>query len=150
MDAAIKEIRDYCNDSALIFESRTYDSWKYKQDRDEILRLPALHIAVNGLWCRTFYPNTRPLQHIEEVVNEYLARLEKKRLKKGRFKRRLRALAERVRTWFHRETAIERHEREEKVRRASITTATGDAAGANDWEKRFASHRRNSVMADWD
>ncbi len=146
MDATIKEIRHFCNDSALVFESRAYDSWKFKQDRDEILRLPALHIAVNGLWQRTFYPNTRPLQHIEEVVNEYLAALEKKRAKKGKFKRRLLGLVAKARAWFHRETAMEKHEREETARRASMTTSPGDG----DWEKRFASHRRSSVMADWD
>ena len=146
MDAVVKEIRDFCNDSSLIFQSRAYDSWRYKHDRDEVLRLPALHIAVNGLWKRTFYPNTRPLQHIEEVVNEYLAALEKKRAKKGRFKRRLRGFEEKVKTWFHRETAMEKHEREETARRASMTTAAG---AEGDWELRIAAHRRSSIVWHW-
>ncbi len=146
-DETIQMIRDFCNDSNILFESRAYDSWRYKQDRDEVLRLPALHITANGLWMRTFYPNTRPLQHIEEVVNEYLANLEKKRERKGRLKRRLQGLVAKVKAWFHRETAMERHEREETARRASMTTSPG---ADGDWEKRLSAHRRSSVMADWD
>ncbi len=146
-DPVVAEIREFCNDINLVYESRLYDSLKYNQDRDEVLRLPALHIAVNGRWERTFYPNTRPLQHIEEVVNAYLVRQEVKRLRAGRFGRRWRAAVARVKSWFHRETAMERHEREEKVRRASMTTATGDQA---EWDRRFGEHRRSSIMADWD
>lgn len=146
-DPVVAEIREFCNDINLVFESRLYDSLKYNQDRDEVLRLPALHIAVNGRWERTFYPNTRPLQHIEEVVNAYLAAVEKKKARKGRFKRRLKGLVAGVRAWFHRETALQRHEREEKVRRASMTTSVGDQA---EWDRRFREHRRSSIMADWD
>ena len=147
MDAAVKDIRDLCNDWNLMFETRLYDSLKFRVDRDEVLRLPALHIAVNGRWSRTFYPNTRPLQHIEEVVNEYLRAIEKKAERKGRFGRRLRGLVARVKGWFHRETALQRNEREEKARRASVTTSVGDQA---EGERRFAQHRRSSVMADWE
>lgn len=143
MDAAIKDIRDFCNDFNLIFESRLYDSLTYRQDRDEVLRLPALHITVNGRWARTFYPNTRPLQHIEEVRNEYVAALEKKAERRGRLGRRLRGLVARMRGWFHRPTAMER----ETARRASMTTSVGDEA---EWEKRFREHRRSSIMTDWD
>ena len=147
MDAVIKDIRDFCNDFNLLFESRLYDSYTYRQDRDEVLRLPALHIAVNGNWARTFYPNTRPLQHIEEVRNEYLVALEKKAERKGRLGRRLRGLVARMRGWFHRETVMEKNERVEAARRASMTTSVGDEV---EWEKRFREHRRSSIMADWD
>ncbi len=145
MDAAIKDIRDFCIDFNLLFESRLYDSVKFRQDRDEVLRLPALHIAVNGNWTRTFYPNTRPLQHIEEVRNEYLRAIEKKAERRGRLGRRLRGLVARMRGWFHRPTAMER----EAARRASITVATG-AEEAAEWKRRVREHHRSSITADWD
>jgi hypothetical protein len=138
--ADAKEFRDFCAAKSLLFETRLYDSWRYRQDRDYVERLPALHIAVNGKWERTFYPVGRPYQHIQEVVQEYMERLERKRAKKGRLLRRLREFAARVRGWFHRPTALERAEAAEAARRASITTATPDLA------ERFS----GLVLADWE
>jgi hypothetical protein len=138
--ADAKEFREFCAAKGLLFETRVYDSWRYRQDRDEIQRLPALHIAVNGRWERTFYPLGRPYQHIQEVVQDYLERLERKRAKKGLWKRRLVGFAARVRGWFHRPTALEKAEAAEAARRASMTTATPDLA------ERFS----GLVLADWE
>ncbi len=141
MDApTAKEIREYCNEGRLVFESRLYDSWRYRHDRDEILRLPALHIAVNGAWERTFYPNTRPLQHIQEVRHAYLMRLEAKKMRKAAWRRWIQERIARVRRWFHRPTAMERYEEEQAARRMSMTTSARDIEGRYsevalvDWE----------------
>lgn len=143
-DAAnAKEVREFCNERGLIFESRLYDSWRYRHDRDEIQRLPALHVAVNGSWERTFYLNTRPLQHIQEVRDEYVARLEERQRRKRRLRTWFQERLARVRRWFHRTTALEKAEADaaaDAVRRASMTTSASDLAD------RFS----GLTLADWE
>jgi len=70
-DANILAIRDYVNSMNMIFKRREYDSSKYKDDRDIIKRLPAYHIYIKRNYFRTFYPNTRPYQHIQEALQAY-------------------------------------------------------------------------------
>ena len=135
-----KEIREFCNERGLVFQSRLYDSWRYRYDRDEIQRLPAFHIEVNGAWDRTFYPDTRPFQHIQEVRHEYLVRLEARQMRRAAWRRWIQERITRVRRWFHRPTAMERYEAEEAVRRASMTTS------AEEIEKRYS----GVTLADWE
>ena len=131
-----KEVREFCIRCNLIFESRLYDSWRYRHDRDEIQRLPAFHIAVNGAWERTFYLNTRPLQHIQEVRDEYVARLEERQRRKRRLRTWFQERLALVRRWFHRSTALEKAEAE-AARRASMTTSA---------DERFS----GLTLADWE
>jgi hypothetical protein len=72
----IQDIRDYCHDLNIVFITREFDSAKYSDDRYRIERLPAFHIYVNKCYNKTFYPNTRPYQIIEEIVEKYIKRLE--------------------------------------------------------------------------
>ena len=74
-DAFIPIMRDYCNkEKSILFSTREYNSSKYSEDRDIIVRLPAFHVYSNGQYMRTFYPNTRPYQHVEECIAEYVRR----------------------------------------------------------------------------
>jgi hypothetical protein len=74
-DDFIPLMRDYCNkEKSIIFSTREYNSSKYSEDRDVIARLPAFHAYINGQYMRTFYPNTRPYQHVEECIAEYVRR----------------------------------------------------------------------------
>jgi hypothetical protein len=73
--AFIPIMRDYCNkEKSIMFSTREYNSSKYSEDRDIIVRLPAFHAYINGQYMRTFYPNTRPYQHVEECISEYVKR----------------------------------------------------------------------------
>lgn len=78
-EPTIKEIRDYCQKEKIIYSTRRFNSNKYSNDRNFIRELPAFHIYINDIYKRTFYPNTRPYQHIQEVVKEYKDRIERKR-----------------------------------------------------------------------
>jgi len=111
-DTLIRQIKEHAIQSKVIFSTRVYDSTKYSNDRDVIVRLPAFHVYINKGYNRTFYANTRPLDHINECVQLYLKGEDEK------IKRRERWIKfyERCKNFLFRlvrkETAMERHERE--------------------------------------
>jgi len=114
-DTLIKQIKEHALQSKVIFSTRVYDSRKYSNDRDVITRLPAFHVYINKGYNRTFYSNTRPLDHINECVGLYLKAEEEKVLRRARWLRfyeRCKAFLWRL---VHKETAMERHERETYV-----------------------------------
>jgi hypothetical protein len=88
-DIVLKNIRDYCNGSYITFSTRIYNSFSYSEDMNFIERLPAFHIYFNNCYIKTFYPNTRPIQHIEESVNEWKMKKEKRRLAREKWITRL-------------------------------------------------------------
>ncbi len=104
----VQNIRQLCFNENIFFQARLYNSAVYKDDRDKIERLPALHIYIQGAHQRTFYPNTRPAQHIYEVVDAYLERLQKQDAKKGKFKRVKAKIVQWFKRLFHRKTRLER------------------------------------------
>ena len=111
-DTLIRQIKQHALQSKIIFTTRVYDSTKYSNDRDIITRLPAFHVYIKKGYNRTFYANTRPLDHINECVDLYLKEED------DRVQRRARWLAfyERCKSFFfgllRKETAMERYERE--------------------------------------
>jgi len=80
----IQDLRDYSHRLNITFITREYNSFKYSDDRYNIERLPAFHIYVNSILKKTFYPNTDPYKVIDETLNKYLEKLEKKKQKKNR------------------------------------------------------------------
>lgn len=84
-DDAIQQIRNYCLDKNIIFECRRYNSYEYSLDRYYISRLPAFHLFVKNRmnlcgnqyevsnYERTFYPNTGPIQHVDEGLEIYIS-----------------------------------------------------------------------------
>lgn len=110
-DRDVRVIKEYAISENTIFETRVYNSYKYSEDRYFIERLPAFHIIVNGAYRRTFYPNTRPLQHIEECITEYKESLARKRRSRdywrNLFPNTLTAIGKAVRRAFHRKTRME-------------------------------------------
>jgi hypothetical protein len=70
-DKRILDMRKFCKEQRVNFQMRTFDSTKYSDDRDNIYRLPAFHITIKGNYNRTFYPNTRPYQHVLECIDIY-------------------------------------------------------------------------------
>jgi hypothetical protein len=102
-DPNIHAIRDYAISMKIIFKTRVYDSSKYSDDRNIIERLPAYHIHIKRNRFRTFYPNTRPYQHIQETIAEYQRRIEQKIKRKNRLWRLYTAFLE----LFRRKTKME-------------------------------------------
>ncbi len=121
-DKRIQTIKQHCFASNIMFETRIYDSYKYLKDRDEITSLPAFHIYVNSFHHRTFYPETRPLQHINEVIKEYLDKLEKKRKQKESWRTWFEEVCIRIKLLGKRKSKLEKAEAEKHrpIRRESF------------------------------
>ena len=56
-DSMLCTIRDWCKQINADFNCLEYDSFKYREDRDEIERLPAIHLYEDGRRESTFYPD---------------------------------------------------------------------------------------------
>lgn len=107
---AIQDIRTFCVGKGLMVETRKYNSHVYKNDRDEIIRLPAFHIEVEGKWERTIYVVGRPYQIIGETINHYLERRKQRLARKGKFKKYMDTFVTWIRQKLHKKTAMERYQ----------------------------------------
>lgn len=115
-DTQIKMIKDHTHKSNAHFMTRVYDSSKYTDDRYQITRLPAFHVYIKGAYNRTFYSNTRPLQHVDECIELYIRRCETTNLRKKRWLMLYESFLAWIKRMRHTETRMERYEREkEKV-----------------------------------
>ena len=111
----LRDIKNHAISSGAIFLTREYDSRKFSNDRDVIQRLPAFHVYINKSYNRTFYPNTRPLDHINECINIYLKQEETREHRKGRWGKWYKSFKNWLGKFKFRETAMEKYEREEKT-----------------------------------
>lgn len=111
-DIRIREIKNHAIEAGVIFTTRLYDSTKYSNDRDVITRLPAFHVYIKKAYDRTFYSNTRPLDHINECVALYLNSENAKKERKARWAKLYGSFKTFLWRLVHKETAMERHERE--------------------------------------
>jgi hypothetical protein len=115
-DTLVRKIKEHAHQSKVIFSTRVYDSMKYSNDRDIITRLPAFHVYINKGYNRTFYANTRPLDHINECVELYLKGEDEKIQRRARWQK----FYERCKSFFwrilHKETAMERYEKEAYIK----------------------------------
>ena len=107
-DPHIHEIRDYCNKVHVLFTTRIYDSYTYSRDRDVIERLPAFHVSIESSYNRTFYLNTRTLQHIDECITLYTEKQENAKRRKQRFRTLFASALAWIRGIVHRKTMLER------------------------------------------
>jgi len=110
----IQAIREYSHSLNILFITREYNSRKYSDDRIYIERLPAFHIYVKNTYKRTFYPNTRPYQIIQQTVEKYIKRLEEIEKNKDDWYRFFNKLVERIKKLMHRKTRIEAYAEEKK------------------------------------
>ena len=85
-DKDIHNIRDYCIEKNVLFSTRRFNSNKYSDDRNYILKLPAFHVIINDSYIETFYINTRPFQHIDKAIQKYNDIIEKKQKNKEAWK----------------------------------------------------------------
>lgn len=106
------KIRDFAHSLNIIFITREYNSRKYSEDRDYVTRLPAFHIYVNSCYRNTFFLNTRPYQIIQEIVQEYEAAQERKRIRRT-WRAFYTELREYLKAAFKRKTAMEKYQEEQ-------------------------------------
>ena len=106
----IQSIRDHTLARGAIFQTRIYDSRKRSEDRDYVQRLPAFHIYEKKSYIETFYPNTRPLQHVDEAVESYVL-AEKRRT--ARILPSLATILGWIRKFLTRKTAMEKYQEEQ-------------------------------------
>ena len=111
----LRDIKTHTLNSGATFITREYDSRKFSNDRDVIERLPAFHIYINNIYDRTFYSNTRPLDHINESITIHLNNEEKKLKRKEKWKKLYTSFKEWLSKFRYRETAMERYERGQSV-----------------------------------
>ena len=107
-DQQIHDIRDYCNTVHVLFTTRIYDSYTYSRDRDVIERLPAFHVSIQGSYNRTFYLNTRTLQHVDECITMYTEGQDARTRRKKRFRNIFTSILAWVKRIGHRKTMLER------------------------------------------
>ena len=105
---AIIDMRNFCKEKNIHFESRVYNSRRHAIDCDFIERLPAFHLFEKKIYQETFYPSEFAYQLVGEQVAAYKIRKAEKERRRGRFKRWAAsfraAMAERMR----KKTALER------------------------------------------
>ena len=76
-DERLSKMREFCKGHRIQFKMRVFDSIKYSEDCNNINRLPAFHVKIKRNYQRTFYPNTRPYQHVLECIEIYEQRKDK-------------------------------------------------------------------------
>lgn len=119
----LQAIRKFCQDQNIFVETRRYDSYRYNHDRDEIERLPALHLYVNTIYRGTFYPNCRPLQVIQESIDHYKASLVIKQEKKRKWTARLHKWWKSFMSLGHRKTRLEKTQEKEAKEKVKVEEA---------------------------
>lgn len=120
----LQVVRKFCKEKRLIVETRLYDSHAYRHDRDEIERLPAFHIFVKNMHERTFYPGGRPIQIIQQTIEEYTRWFAEKEAARGRFRRMLLRLHTALKKLLHRKTRLEKQEEFDELDKRKWHTVT--------------------------
>ena len=86
------EVKNFCSNNGIIFTVREYNTRKYQEDCENILRLPAFHIYRHNECQATFYSDDATVQ----IKNEYILWQKKQeaiRLKREAWNRRFRSVA---------------------------------------------------------
>jgi len=128
----IAGIKAYTLESGAMYTTRMYDSRKISEDRYEIQRLPAFHIYIKNRYIKTFYPNTRPLQHIDESIERYIKREEEKVIYTARWSNLYSKFVNWLKHLTHRNTRMEKYERDLAIDKARLE-AKKKAAQVESW-----------------
>jgi len=116
VDPQLLPFREYAHSLNINFVTREYDSWKYSDDRHNIIKLPAFHIYIKKTYRETFYPNTRPYQIMQDTVEAYKI---KQNIKKRSWTSFYTDLKARLVAIFHR-TAMDKYNEGVQVDRKRI------------------------------
>lgn len=108
---AVIDMRNFCREKNIEFETRIYNARKYAIDCDFIERLPAFHIFEKKVYHETFYPSEFAYQLVGEQVAAYKLRKAEKERRKGRFKRWAASVRAALAEKMRKESALERARR---------------------------------------
>lgn len=64
-------LRQFCEERSIKYKARRFNSSKYEIDRENIVRLPAVHIIQNKICLETVYPSIEALDTVERYYNDY-------------------------------------------------------------------------------
>ena len=67
-------LRDFCEHRGIEYDSRYFNSYKYKIDRENIIRLPAIHVIEDNSWIDTVYPSVQSVEKIDKYYDDYISR----------------------------------------------------------------------------
>lgn len=81
-DILAAELKERAEIYSANFKIRPYNPWNNHYDRDNIERLPAIHIYKRSIPVDTFYLDDEPIQHLDNYMNQYL----RKKKAKGKSK----------------------------------------------------------------
>jgi len=84
-------IESYCLQQQIPFSVRRFNSIRYYEDSDHVLRLPAIHFYINKKYQGTYYPLEDPILSIENEIRMYREQQEIRDLKKNNTWNRLRS-----------------------------------------------------------
>ena len=111
--ASLQGIKEFCLEQRIMYTTRVYNSSKIWEDCDIILRLPAIHVYINKGYNRTFYPNTRPFQHIEECIDLHDARIIRNKQRRRFWSSLYSNMGRYLQTMFRKKSKMERRNEEE-------------------------------------
>jgi len=108
---AVIDMRNFCKEKNIHFETRLYNSRKNNYDCDYIERLPAFHLFEKKVYQDTFYPGDFAYHLVGEQVAAYKLRKAEKERRRGRFKRWAASMRVALAEAMRKETALERARR---------------------------------------
>lgn len=87
-------VKQFCEENQVPFSTREYDSDRYKEDRDEISRMPAFHMYdKNGhSHFQTFFHDENPIQKIQTEIISWQKAQERKQARKEMWERKVSGL----------------------------------------------------------
>lgn len=71
-------LRKLCEQHGIKYKARSFNSSRYVMDRENIVRLPAIHIIESEFCLETVYPSIRALDAVEYHYTHYNIRQERK------------------------------------------------------------------------
>ena len=66
--AEYQSIKDFCSRNNIAFGSRSFEPYRYFEDRENVVKLPAFQVYVVDHYERTIYPSPESLQELQAVI----------------------------------------------------------------------------------
>lgn len=89
-DPILRKILEFCSSRDIAVKLRHYDTIEFEEDRDIIVRLPAIHIYKRNGYSDTIYPDFKPVQILaleyEKFQLEELEKESKRQIWEARLK----------------------------------------------------------------
>lgn len=70
-DPVLRKVLEYCALRDISITIRLYDPDNIEDDKDDIVRLPAMHVYKNRDYVDTLYPDVRPIQFLDRIFQKF-------------------------------------------------------------------------------